>query len=203
MIPSVAQCFQFMDQYEMLENIRDHSIMVARIGELLALELVDKGVEVNIDLVVAGALMHDIAKTACLDNDRNHAGMGREICRRHGLDEIADIVGDHVWLKAYGRTEITEKEIVYYADKRVNHDCIVPLEERRQYIIERYGNEEAARIEAIAVNCRNWHVIEEKIFAQLEFNPADIDTLLADRPSMVDPIEPHCPGNLKKKCRSG
>ena len=47
------------------------------------------------------------------------------------MDEIADIVGEHVTLKSYDPVGfITEQEIVYYADKRVNHAAVVSLEER-------------------------------------------------------------------------
>ena len=36
MIPSVQQCFDLMAKYEMLENIKAHSIMVERIASLMA-----------------------------------------------------------------------------------------------------------------------------------------------------------------------
>ena len=36
MIPSVQQCFELMAKYEMLGNIKAHSIMVERIVSLIA-----------------------------------------------------------------------------------------------------------------------------------------------------------------------
>ncbi len=43
MIPSPEECFRRMQQYAMLDNIKDHSIMVARIAEFLAAELTAAG----------------------------------------------------------------------------------------------------------------------------------------------------------------
>ena len=55
-------------------------------------------------------------------------------------NEIAPIVGEHVRLKNYHLNgAFSEKEVVYYADKRVKHDRVVTLKERQDYIIERYG----------------------------------------------------------------
>jgi HD superfamily phosphodiesterase len=66
MIPSVQQCYDLMAKYEMLENIKAHSIMVERIASLIARGLQESGESLSLDLVTAGALMHDIAKTQSL-----------------------------------------------------------------------------------------------------------------------------------------
>ena len=76
----------------------------------------------SLELIVSGALLHDIAKTASLETELRHDELGREICLRHGLDELAEIVAEHVVLKDWAPEHCTEKEIVYYADKRVLHD---------------------------------------------------------------------------------
>ena len=57
-----------------------------------------------------------------------------------GWPEVGDIVRQHVHLDANGHPgPPTEVEIVNYADKRVMHDSIVSLEQRMDYILQRYG----------------------------------------------------------------
>ena len=175
MIPAPAECFRLMSRYAMLDNIRDHSIVVASIADFLATHLMAKGHGISQPLTVAGALLHDIGKTQCLDNDDDHAKVGRDICLAHRYEELAPIVAEHVILKnGVPSTGITEKEVVYYADKRVNHDRIVSLDERLAYILERYGNNDERRHRAIEKNFAVCKIIEEKIFAQLPCRPAEM-----------------------------
>lgn len=152
----------------MLDNIKDHSIVVARIAEYLAAELSASGLALSVPLAVAAALLHDIGKTQSLANGDDHARLGREICLTHRYLELAPIVGEHVILKnGMPAKGLSEKEIVYYADKRVNHDAIVSLEERLGYIIERYGNNDERRQRAIERNFGICQRIEARIFAAL------------------------------------
>jgi len=175
MIPQPRECFQLMHQYGMLENIKEHSIMVARVADYLASGLIAAGKEISMPLIVAGALLHDIGKTPCLYTDEDHAGLGREICETHRYHELAPIVGEHVVLKnGVPRFELREKQIVYYADKRVNHDRIVSLEQRLDYILERYGNADPRLYRAIERNFLVCKEIEQRIFSHLEGDPQDL-----------------------------
>lgn len=175
MIPSVQQCFQLMDDYHMLGNIREHSLLVARVAGLVAHEFCSQGYGISLEKTVAGALLHDIAKTACLGSGDDHAELGREICLRHGYDEIAEIVGEHVVLKnGVGHHGCREKEIVYYADKRVLHDKVVSLEARLAYILERYGRNDPRLHGLIRENFETCRVVEERLFALLPWAPPDI-----------------------------
>ncbi|MEW6595511.1 MAG: HD domain-containing protein [Thermodesulfobacteriota bacterium] len=183
MIPSLRQCFELMDEYRMLANIRDHSLLVARVAGLVAENLARRGVAVSVELAVAGALLHDIAKTACLDCDGNHAAMGSEICRRHDYGEIAGIVAEHVLLRdGLAPGCCREKEIVYYADKRVLHDRVVGLDERLDYILARYGRNDARLHGLIRENFLLCRQVEERIFALLPWRPAELAGRAAHHP---------------------
>jgi putative nucleotidyltransferase with HDIG domain len=172
MIPSVQQCFELMAKYEMLENIKAHSIMVERIASLIARGLQEAGESLSLDLVTAGALMHDIAKTQSLKTKENHSTEGSEICHQNRLDEIAEIVAEHVVLKNFSKEgPVLEKEIVYYADKRVNHDKIVSLEERLAYLIKQYGNGDETLIRRMGKNFDLCKQVESKLFSKLRFAP--------------------------------
>ena len=61
--------------------------------------------------------------------------------------------------------------IVYYADKRVNHDRIVTLDERMVYILERYGRNQEKYCNAIKENFDFCRKVEKKLFHKLDFGP--------------------------------
>lgn len=182
MIPAPEECFRLMDHYRMLPNIRAHSLVVARIADLLAraMPMRQGGAALDPDLAVAAALMHDIGKSLCLDNGEDHSRLGEEICLSHGFAELAPLVAQHVILDqaSFPHGPLTEKELVYYADKRVNHDRIVPLSARLTYILERYGENDPARHAAILENFERCLVIESGIFEGLEFGPDELEARL-------------------------
>ena len=170
-----------MEQYKMLTNIRHHSLVVARIADVLV-----AGLQGNTDyplpdrqLCISGALLHDIAKTPCLDGSCDHARAGAAICLEHGYPEIAEIVAQHVILKNYDqnrycRGEFSPLEIVYYADKRVRHNEIVSLEERLAYILDRYSRNKPELQELIRYNFQHCVRLEACLFTFLNFLPEDM-----------------------------
>ncbi len=179
MIPSVQECFHLMDKYAMLENIRAHTVMVGKIAFLIARDLQRSGIDVSVKKATVGALLHDIGKTPALESGENHAEMGMRICLENNLDEIAPIVREHVRLKNYELEGVyCEKEIVYYSDKRVNHDKIVSLHERMDYIIDRYACGKEDLREAIRKNFLLCGSVEEKIFRKLAFRPEALSRLV-------------------------
>ncbi|MEW6668432.1 MAG: HD domain-containing protein [Thermodesulfobacteriota bacterium] len=179
MIPSLDICFRLMDTYEMPENIRRHSMMVERIASLITRRLRKAGLGLSPEKVTAGALMHDIAKSLCLKTGEVHSVKGRDICLQNHLDEIADIVAEHVVLNNHRpEGQLTEKEIVYYADKRVNHDIVVSLEDRLRYLLERYAKEVAHLEAAIMRNFQVCKELERSIFSKLDFKPEDLAGVL-------------------------
>jgi putative nucleotidyltransferase with HDIG domain len=181
MIPTVQKCFELMERYHMLDNIRAHSIVVQRIATLLAVSLREAGEDLHIQLVTAGALMHDIGKSLCLDSKEDHAAKGIEICLENHMEEIAGIVGDHIRLKSFEKAApVSEREVVYYADKRVNHDSIVGLNERLDYLLLQYGGNEEWICERIRANFRQCREVERKLFKKLPFTPDALKGLVGD-----------------------
>jgi len=171
-----------MEQYNMLDNIRHHSLIVAQVADVLAMGLrgnVGTNELPDRRLCISGALLHDIAKTPCLDGTCDHARAGAKICLEHGYPEIAEIVEQHVILKEYDparycRGEFSALEIVYYADKRVRHDEIVSLEERLDYIVERYSRNNPELQKMIRFNFERCVRLEGCLFKFLDFTPAEV-----------------------------
>ena len=189
MLPSIDTCFRLMDKYEMLEHIRAHSLVVAKVAHFLARTLLDAGVDISVEKTTAGALMHDIGKTASLNSGQDHAEIGRQICLENNLYEIAEIVGEHVRLKNYNLNgSFSEKEIVFYSDKRVNHATIVVLEDRQTYILERYGRNHEELCNAIMANFDLCTEVETKLFNKLNFSADRLAQLAMDENIRGKPI---------------
>lgn len=187
-VPTIAQCLMLMDEYEMYENIRRHSCKVAQVAEALhrGLQRAEKTAETipAPEVVMAGALMHDIAKTQCLKENCKHAIIGEEICRQLGYPEIGHIVRDHVTLTSftvekYSRGIFGATELVYYADKRVKHDQIVSLESRLSYILEHYGDNNPLKEAFIVKNFTQCQDLESYLFSYLDFAPAELSRHLS------------------------
>ena len=172
-IPTREICLSLMEQHGMLPHIKVHSLQVARIAVCLGKNLVVHFPELNMDLVEAGALLHDIAKTECLKTRGNHAQVGEEMVRAMGFDPVAPIVAQHVRLedKYFHNGCMDEVVLVHYADKRVRHEEVVDLEERFTYLVETYGRSQEA-VKRIRTLYQDTLKLEKMIFRLLPFPPS-------------------------------
>ncbi len=184
MIPDRDECLRLMRQYGMLEHIVAHSLEVTRVALFLCTELNRKGQRLDPRLVEAGSLLHDIAKTRCLQTKEDHTQAGCCLLKGMGYEKVGEIVAQHVWLTEEGDPfAVSEEEVVNYADKRVRHDRIVSLGERFLDLKDRYGRNERSidyleRLEELILG------IEKKIFLILKIDPDDIRTQV---PSFSEP----------------
>lgn len=190
-IPDTPTCLALMDQYGMLDNIRQHSLVVAQVADTLRHYLTSPTEDTEAadpELVRAGALLHDIAKTRCLDGSCRHAEEGQKICEAHGYQEIGMIVREHVILSSFPRASFrrgcfSAKVIVYYADKRVRHDRIVSLQDRLAYIIERYSADNPNIEGRIRDNFRRCLELEHYLFSFIPFAPHELREHLLPLPT--------------------
>ena len=179
MIPTTEICFEMMDKYGMLDNIKAHSIVVEKVASRIGIGLREAEIDISLEKISAGALMHDIGKTLCLNTHDDHALRGSEICIHNNFREIAEIVGEHIRLKDFDMENPTnEKEIIYYSDKRVNHDVVVSLEERLIYLLERYAGDREDLKGLIKENFLQCKEVEKKIFSSLDFGPEELAELI-------------------------
>ncbi len=164
----------------MLDNIRAHSIMVARVAEVLYNSLAMAKTSLpSKEEVVIGALMHDIAKTPCIGTQESHAVVGRDICISLGYPELGEIVAEHVLLKKFSEEHYKQgifgaKELVFYSDKLVKHDQVTTLKIRQEYIIARYGNGQRHREQRIYANFATAFTLERYLFSFLPFAPEEL-----------------------------
>lgn len=97
-------------------------------------------IEINRNLIIAASLLHDITKTKSLKTMERHDVSGGELSREMGFHDVANIIEEHIILKDFKPDgSLEEKEIVFYADKRVLHKKVVSIRERMQDLAIRYG----------------------------------------------------------------
>lgn len=159
----------------MLSHIVSHSEQVCRVALCLVENIQPPRANgLNKRLVRAAALLHDITKTRSFETGEDHASTGKALLKEKRFPEVARIVGQHVRLDDFARgNRLNEAQIVNYADKRVLHDEVVPLEKRMAYILERYGTAEEHRKRIM----RLWEVsrrLEEHLFSHIDFPPREL-----------------------------
>lgn len=143
--------------------------MVARVALQVARARRRAGARLDLALIEAAALLHDIGKVAELESDRrvSHVAEGVRILAAAGYPEVARIVGNHV-ISAYVEGGLPESDrVVNYADKRVVHDRVVPLAERLAYIRERYGLDSGGLF-------ARYRRIEDELLAGTDLAPEEI-----------------------------
>lgn len=122
-IPTPEQCEQLLASLNVPKKTIIHSRMVRDVARRIGRDLKwlrDRGP--NLALITAAALLHDIAK-----GQPNHAETGATILREKGYPAVADIVEAHNELEFSDTTTVTEKEIVFIADKLVKGDQMVTV----------------------------------------------------------------------------
>jgi len=163
-----------MCETQMLEHIVAHSLQVCRVGACLVDHLELQGIRMNGQLVQAAALLHDITKTRSFETEENHALTGGQVLTDLGYPEIGDLVRQHVRLDDYSDYKsLSEAVIINYADKRVLHDRIVSLDERLNYIMDRYGKNPELQ-QKIQMLRGKTKALEKRIFSFLPFSPNDL-----------------------------
>jgi len=176
-IPTRDDCLRLMGQYGMLNHIMDHSIEVAKIALFLSAELNKRGQKIDLHVVEAAALLHDLTKTEGLKTKEDHAQTGSEVLKGMGFERVGEVVADHIkLLKKKDLSSVSEEEVVNYADKRVQHNQVVSLEERFTDLKERYGENPKA-FEQFEKLKRDTIEIENKIFSILKIDPKDLQNL--------------------------
>ncbi len=175
-LPGVADCLAIMARHRLPEHIVRHSQAVCVLALHMSRLLIGQGYQLDLRLVRAAALLHDITKHHSFHRPLDHALTGAKVLKKLGYTEVAEIVRQHVRLSASrppGR--ITEAEIVSYADKRVVNDQVTTLTDRLKYIRERYGRSKEALVWIDKFASMAFE-LESDIFAVL---PGDPDQLLS------------------------
>ena len=141
MIPSQGEALAIHRKYRSNERIVRHCQVVAEAAKILAEEFRARGHVVDVDAVVAAALLHDVGRSRV--QTVRHGVEGASIAQQEGADPlIVEIIRRHVGAgisaeeaKKLGLPEFDyiprtlEQRIVCFADKMVSSEEIRPFEE--------------------------------------------------------------------------
>jgi len=204
-LPTRKECLALIKEYHVPPHIVKHSLAVAKLAVFLAQRLTEKGIAVDVNLVDGACLLHDIVRICDfkeLDYSRfkqpvtaeDKAKWQQLRARYEGIPHeyaACDILKDkfpvlaltikkHRYVGILNEKEkpsTWEEKLVYYADMRVMHDEIVPLEERLTEAHRRnihFYKTEAQRLSTIAQVDPLIHSLEKEIFDKIGLKPLEI-----------------------------
>ncbi|MBI4799862.1 MAG: NTP transferase domain-containing protein [Desulfarculus sp.] len=130
------------------QKVRAHCRAVATVALALGQALKDAGQPLDLELLEAAALVHDLAK-----GQPQHAQAGGRLLRRWGWGPVARAVETHMDIEVPSGGPLGEAELLYLADKLVEGATLVGLEERFAAKLTRHG---ADPVLAQAIG-RRWH----------------------------------------------
>jgi hypothetical protein len=187
-LPTEKECLAYFEEFKVPGNIKEHCIKVQEVSIFLARELKKSEVAVNINLVSAVAVLHDLFKPVAIENFKPYPGIAitseqltfwadlrkkysgnyeNEIAYEFFKDKFPKLAislrdacdPDH-------REKTWEEKIVHYVDWRISEEKIISLVERMDILEKRYPNEKKWKVfREIATD------IEIEIFSQLNFVP--------------------------------
>lgn len=133
-IPTPDECRAILEQMKVSDDVVRHGQRVADVAGRLALRLNDCGLCLNVALVRAAAILHDLAK-----GQPDHARSGARILVDLGFPGVARIVALHMDCDFQEGAPLDEAAIVYLADKLVQEDRVVSIPERFKRSLEKAG----------------------------------------------------------------
>jgi uncharacterized protein len=205
-LPSHDKCLAIIRDCHVPLHILRHSKTVARFGVFLAKELIRRGVAVDVELVERACLLHDIFRVCefpledfstfeqpVTEDDKakwralkeRHAGTRHEdaACAflRDAYPVLAETIRKHRYTAIVhedDKPRTWEEKLVYYADKRVMHDNIVPLRVRLDEAHKRHAARKATTLsdaDILAIDAAILR-LEAEIFARIGLDP---DTVIS------------------------
>jgi uncharacterized protein len=139
-LPTREQALELLKENQCPDKVIFHCQAVAKLALQIATELQTKGFTVNLALVEAGALLHDLGRSKTHTVD--HAIVGVELAQKADLPQsVVDIIKRHVgagispneaewlgWPKDNYIPQTLEEKIVCYADKLIDGTRKTPIE---------------------------------------------------------------------------
>ncbi|EKD64384.1 MAG: metal dependent phosphohydrolase [uncultured bacterium] len=192
------QVYKLIEEFHVPKHIRRHCEQVAKVCEFLGRKLPHK---INLESLIQAALLHDLLRVCdvtiwnpegfpdqhhedshdkwhelrCTHEGKDHEDAAHEVLVERGEHCLAELVKSHRFENILNKHPFKnwEEKILYYADKRVDHDKIVPLQER----LERGKKRNAVTPEQIAISDKAFakiYELEREICTACGIKPEDI-----------------------------
>ncbi len=172
-VPTPAECAALLAERKVDAAIVRHGRAVSDVARRLAVQLNRSGLHLDVALVRAAGLLHDLAKGA-----PDHARVGARVLRRLGHPRVAAAIATHMDIERNAGLPLDEAAVLYLADKLVCGERVVSVQERFLTAREKIGGGamasvalERRRRDALAIAARverilgaGWHglVAEEE-----------------------------------------
>ena len=149
MIPSEGDSLALHEKHRSGDRIVAHCKAVSNVAMVIAGEFEQRGKRVDIRVVLAGALLHDIGRTRI--QTVRHGLEGAEMLREEGVDgSVVEVVKRHVGAglsaeeaKRLGLPDLgyiprtLEERIVCFADKMVDGEIVRPFDGEVQRFVRK------------------------------------------------------------------
>jgi uncharacterized protein len=160
-LPSREQAIQLLKDQNCPPKVINHCLAVTEYALEIAGQLLARGVRVDLELVEAGALLHDIGRSKTHQVD--HSIVGAQIAEKIGLPQtVVNIIKRHVgagitekeaqllsWPKDVYMPLTLEEKLVCYADKRIDNGKVTPIENEIERLIKQGMTEAAERVRSL------------------------------------------------------
>jgi molybdenum cofactor cytidylyltransferase len=166
--PSEEECLKMLKDAKVNERVLLHSKEVARIAVKISEHMNSLGSRLNLGLVMAAGLLHDIAR-----EQPSHAQAGAEIISGLGYADTAAIAAQHMDIDSNAAEALGEAAIVYLVDKMVKESTIISLEERLSQSLAKFGND-ASVVKNIKERYNKAILIKKKVEEILKQNIKNI-----------------------------
>jgi len=161
-LPNREQAIELLRKNKCPPQVISHCIAVADLAVETAIKLQGKGYEINVELVEAGALLHDLGRSKSHTVD--HAIVGAQIGQSIGLpDSVIEIIKRHVgagitaeeaaklgWPKDNYSPQTLEEKVVSYADKLIDNSIRTPIETEIRRLQKENKCEAAERVRKLS-----------------------------------------------------
>lgn len=150
------QIQKLINEFHVPKHIRRHCEKVAQVCKIIGEKLAQKGEKINMELLLAGAWLHDLVRICDFTvwnpenfpdkhddkhhekwkqirskySGKTHEEAAYEILSEMGERDLARLIRSHKFENIKHPFRNWEEKILYYADKRVEHDKIVSLAHR-------------------------------------------------------------------------
>ncbi len=131
--PTRQQCQSFLEEYKTPAHVVGHCNAVAETAYKIGNALNRHGYSLDLELILAAGLIHDIARV-----EDEHWERGAEFMEQRGYQQEADIIRVHMHYAVFNPVDkIDETDLICLADKLVLEDQYAGLEKRMDYILEK------------------------------------------------------------------
>lgn len=204
-LPTPKECFAILAEYHVPAHIINHGKTVAKLAVFLAKRLNENGETVDVVLLEAACLLHDLLRVHDFkDSDFNRFEQAlpegkkakwRQIRTQYNASSHEDAAYD-ILNEQYPAVALTikrhrymallddkekpkswEEKLLYYADKRVMHETIVPLRERLAEGHKRNAYQHSSNAQSKIIIAKVDPLIyemEKEIFEKIGLDPLEI-----------------------------